>query len=115
VCSSDLPLPVEAAEWRHNGGATDYPGACVTFDDALDAWLHLEELRERACPYNLLYTPTRFYCLARRHQGSHPLASWAGGHAWYEMAGGVVAFNQTDFKTLGPDDISAELRQTAPT
>lgn len=107
------PLPIEARFWRHHGGGEDYPADCVVFEDALDAWLHLEHLHERGDAYNLIYTPRRLHLLARRHQGSHPLANWSGGHAWYEMAGGVVACTRSDFDGLSPSDIAEALHETA--
>jgi hypothetical protein len=106
------PLPVESDAWRHNGGAEDYSAACTRFDNALDAWLHLESLGARGQAYNLIYRPGRMYCLARRHQGGYDLAPWLAGQAWYEMAGGVVAFARPDFEGLGAETIARELDKT---
>jgi len=106
------PLPVEAAVWSHNGGAIPYPADCVVLDDALDAWLHIDALHARGQAYNLIYRPGRLYCLARRHQGSHALAPWSAGLAWYEMAGGVVAFSRVEYEALNETDIRHELDQT---
>ncbi len=108
----DDPLPVESGAWRHNGGSEPYPSACVRFDDALEAWLHLQGLQERGMAYNLIYRPGHLYCLARRHQGGYEMAPWLGGQAWYEMAGGVVAFARSDFEGLGADAITRELDKT---
>lgn len=104
-----VPLPIEAADWRHNGGDRAYPADCLAFDDALEAWLHLTHLHERNMAYNLVYVPGRLYCLARRTQGAYELPAWCAGQAWYEMAGGVVAFSQADFSALGETDIAAAL------
>jgi hypothetical protein len=108
------PLPVEVSLWRHNGGAADYPALCARFDDALEAWLHIAGLRARGLVYNLVYRPGHLYCLARRPQGEYPPAPWSAGHAWYEMAGGVVAFNRADFEALDEAAPATELRRTRP-
>jgi hypothetical protein len=55
--------------------------------------------------YNLIYTPGLLYCLPRR---------FLGGHAWYEMAGGVTAFNRDDFVALEAKHIADELSRQAP-
>jgi len=34
---------------------------------------------------------------ARRNQGSYTHAPWTAGFAWYELAGGVTAFNRQDY------------------
>lgn len=106
------PLPVEGAMWSHNGGVTPYPAHCTVLEDALEAWLHIDAMHARGLAYNLIYRPGRLYCLTRRHQGSHPLAPWSAGLAWYEMAGGVVAFSRAEFEALHDTDIRLELDQT---
>lgn len=105
----EAPLPLAAARWRHNGGGEDYPAVCRAYADATEAWIHLDALHAAGQPYNLVYTPGRLYCLPRRPQGSHTPAPWAGGHAWYEMAGGVVAFSRDDYLGLTATELAAEL------
>ena len=58
--------------------------------------------------YNLVYLPRRLYLLPRPKQGSYRHADWTAGFAWYEMAGGVTAFNRTDF-SIDEGAISSEL------
>jgi len=106
------PLPVEAARWTHNGGAEAYPAACRVFGSTLEAWFFLDGLHQTETPYNLIYLPGRLYCLPRRPQGSFRHAPWAGGHAWYELAGGVISCNRDDFEGLDPAAIESELRLT---
>lgn len=101
----DVPLPVLDPQWRHNGGDMSYPTECRVFDSALDAWFFLDMLLETNIAYNLVYLPGRLYCLPRRFLGSQ---------AWYEMAGGVTAFNRDDFATLEAAAIGGELSQLAP-
>lgn len=97
-------LPLQDGRWRHNGGAEAYPATCHVFDSALDAWLFLNGLHSADTAYNLVYAPGRLYCLPRRFLGSH---------AWYEMAGGVTAFNRDDFAAPDPAAIAAELSRSA--
>lgn len=108
------PLPVAQAHWRHNGGETDYPLPCHAFGSALEAWFFIEALHAANRPYNLIYTGDGLYCLPRKPQGSHAQAAWSGGHAWYELAGGVTTFNRDDFGSLDADAIAGELGGLSP-
>lgn len=110
----EAPLPVEEAIWRHNGGSVDYPLPCHVFTSALDAWFFIEDLHRSGRPYNLILRAGRLYCLPRQPQGSVPTPSWGGGHAWYEMAGGVTAFSRDDFGALDYSGIAAELAALKP-
>ncbi len=107
------PLPVERSEWRHNGGAEVYPSVCVAFDSAKEAWQVIEQLNNNGQSYNLLYRPGRLWCLPRRKQGSYAHSEWTAGFAWYEMAGGVVCYNRSDFETLRENDVTDEFRRLA--
>lgn len=98
------PLPVADPLWRHNGGDTAYPSACHVFDAALDAWFFIESLHRADVAYNLVYMPGRLYCLPRR---------FLGAHAWYEMAGGVTAFNRDDFGQTTESTVADELSALA--
>jgi hypothetical protein len=98
-------LPLMDPRWRHNGGTEPYPTDCHAFASALDAWFFLESLHLADMAYNLIYTPGLLYCLPRR---------FLGGHAWYEMAGGVTAFNRDDFVALEAKHIADELSRQAP-
>ena len=42
-------------------------------------------------------------------QGSYEIPSWTENFAWYELCGGVTAFNQNDFQQLTDQEISAAL------
>jgi hypothetical protein len=106
-------LPLQAPMWRHNGGQSDYPARCAVFDAQDEAWPYLHHLHREQTPYNLIYTPQALYCLPRARQGSYPPAAWSGGYAWYEMAGGVLAFNKNDFDALDADAISGELARVS--
>lgn len=105
------PLPILQARWRHNGGGEPYPAPCLVFDDPARAWQAIESLHRQGTPYNLVYVPGHLYLLPRRPQGSHPQAEWTSGHAWFEMAGGVVLFNRADYEGLEAAAIAAELQQ----
>ncbi len=102
-------LPVEHARWSHNGGTQDYPAVCIRFDQVDEAWRFLDRLHRRAQSYNLLYRPGQLFCLPRARQGDYEHSAWTGGYAWYEMAGGVVAFNADDYESLGEGAIAKEL------
>lgn len=110
----ETPLPVEAAGFAHNGGDRPYPADCRVAKDELEAWVGIDELHARACPYNLIYRPGRMLLLARRAQGDYPLPAWSGGLAWYEMAGGASVFGRDDFERLGGRDLAEALWATRP-
>ena len=105
------PLPLLEPEWDHNGGTRQYPAPCAVFDRPDEAWKYLDHLHREEEPYNLLYLPGRLYCLPRARQGNYQHAPWTSGFAWYEMAGGAVAFNREDYQGLDADTIDAELRR----
>lgn len=105
------PLPLLQACWRHNGGDQPYPAACQVYADPEAGWAAIESLHARGTPYNLIYLPGRLYLLPRRPQGSYPPAAWSSGHAWFEMAGGVVLFNRADYDSLDAGTITAELQR----
>jgi hypothetical protein len=96
----EMPLPVEAPDWQHNGGKRPYPNHCERFDEAEAAWSFIDGLHQREQSYNLLYVPGRLYCLPRRKQGSYSHAAWTAGFAWYEMCGGMVTFNREHYEML---------------
>jgi len=107
----DRPLPLLAPQWQHNGGELEYPASCAVFDRPDEAWRYLDHLHREEEPYNLLYLPGRLYCLPRAHQGNYQPAPWSGGFAWYEMAGGTVAFNREQYQALDADTMAQELRR----
>ncbi len=113
TCVRDTPLPVESAHWQHNGGQTAYPVPCHAFTSPLDAWFFIDHLQQARQPYNLIYTPGRLYCLPRLPQGNHPQPAWSPGYAWYEMAGGMTAFNRVDFDRLRAIDLYEALTHLA--
>jgi hypothetical protein len=109
------PLPLSSPHWAHNGGDTPYPAHCLGFDDPLAAWAAIDRLHARSLPYNLLYLSGRIYLLARQPQGSYARPAWSTGHAWYEMAGGVVTFSREHFDRLEAEAIETELRRVTLT
>jgi hypothetical protein len=114
TCLRDMPLPVEDARWHHNGGVEAYPLPVQVHTSALEAWFAINALHAANQPYNLVYASGRLYCLARRPQGSHPMAPWSAGHAWYETAGGVTTFNRDDFLHLDAETLAGELAVLSP-
>ncbi|MEA3276916.1 MAG: hypothetical protein U9Q81_16845 [Pseudomonadota bacterium] len=109
----ERPLPVSLKRWRHNGGAESYPACCERYETEGAAWGRIADLHAQGLGYNLVYLADRFYCLPRRCQGTYELPPWSGGQAWYEMTGGVVAFNADDFLSVGAEDVREALALTA--
>jgi ATP adenylyltransferase/5',5'''-P-1,P-4-tetraphosphate phosphorylase II len=108
----ERPLPVEHVQWAHNAGARDYPVDCRVFDDVQAAWQYIAQLHECNEAYNLLYTPGRLYCLPRRKQGEFELPGWSNGFSWYELCGGMIAFNHEDWAALDESGITTGLART---
>jgi len=106
-------LPLTLERWRHNGGGDSYPARCERFADPEQAWERISDLHQTEISYNLLYLPGVLYCLPRRRQGTYALPPWCGGQAWYELAGGIVAFNAEDFASLRDLDVRDALAATA--
>jgi diadenosine tetraphosphate (Ap4A) HIT family hydrolase len=106
-------LPVAEGRWRHNGGTEPFPACCEPYQDPDTAWKRIADLHEREIAYNLIYLPARLYCLPRRLQGSYDLPAWCAGQAWYELAGGTVAYNADDYQSLAQEDIECVLAASA--
>lgn len=109
-----VPLPVQDARWVHNGGCELYPAACSVFTSVEAAWDYLTELHQQAQPYNALYLPGQCYIFPRRKQGTVTVPAWSSGFTWYELAGGILAFNRDDYSTLSAEAIEAELARLHP-
>jgi diadenosine tetraphosphate (Ap4A) HIT family hydrolase len=109
----ETPLPVQLAQWQHNGGALPYPSRVERYDNVEAAWRYIETMHRGGDSYNLLYLPGEIYCLPRRIQGSYQHAPWTGGFAWYEMSGGMVSFSHEDFSQLTNEMIGAEFSKLA--
>jgi len=105
----DQGLPVESAKWTHNGGTEHYPVTCSFHADCLSAWKTIEQLHRHNQAYNLLYTPQGMYCMPRKKQGEFRLAAWSNGFSWYELCGGMITSNHSDFVSLQADRICADL------
>lgn len=103
------PLPIEDPRWTHHGGATPYPLPCHTFAEPRAAWEAIAGLHAANRPYHLIYRPGQLYLVPRAYQGSRPQARWAGGFAWYEVAGGITTFDAADFATLDAATIETAL------
>lgn len=106
-------FPVQAANWRHNGGAETYPAACAAFDDRDEAWAYLDHLHDDNTAYNLLCLPGRAYVFARRRQGTYGQPEWTTGFTWHELAGGMLTFNRGDFDSLDEATIRQALQGAA--
>jgi len=104
------PLPVAKDSWRHNCGVSVYPTECERYLDEAEAWERIAVLHSESTSYNLVYQPGLVYVLPRRKQGTYPMAAGMSGHAWYELAGGVVLSSRDRFLAIGESDIEAGLR-----
>ena len=107
------PLPLTAAQWRHNGGQQDYPLDCKVFNNAGASWLCISELQRIRTSYNLVYLPGRLYCLPRRRQDECGHADWSSCLAWYDLAGGFTTFNRQDYRRIEQRDLESELSRLA--
>ena len=108
-------LPVTRAQWRHNGGTTDYPSGCHRFDSLSAAWSFVSDLHRRETSYNLLALPGVLYCFPRRRQGSYYPEAWSGSLAWYEMTGGFASFEEQEFSSLEAETLTRALQEVALT
>lgn len=102
---SETSLPVIDEGWRHNGGSEDYPAKCIVFDSLDESWQWLRKIHSQKIAYNLLYLSNRVFCFPRKFQGTYEQSVWTSGFAWYEMSGGFITFNQSDFDSLSEIDI----------
>lgn len=98
-------LPIAAPGWAHNGGYHSYPSVCQVSTDSTAAWRAIQGCHDGDMAYNLIYEPGRMFFLPRRRQGTYSIPDWCGGQAWYEMAGGAVAFSADDYERLTVDQI----------
>ena len=113
-------LPVTRGCWAHNGGRRQYPIACSAFSSADEGqfrnWVSDKHRREVA--YNLLYTPERVYCFARKFQGTEERspeerAPWTSGFAFWELSGGMITTKIEDYDRLAPADVEKEFARVA--
>ncbi len=108
------PLPVQAAEFAHNGGEHSYPLPCERFSDLEAAWFRLDQLHSHGTPYNLVYGGGVLHVLPRMAQGSHPLASWNAGFGWSDLAGAITLFSREEYNGICEADIAREMAAHAP-
>ena len=102
-------LPIESAQWIHNGGSDIYPTEVLVIDDIDAAWEEIAKIHQQGISYNLLYRPGHLYIIPRKRQGSEGHASWNSGITWYELCGAFVCFNREAFGTLTAEDIQTEI------
>lgn len=108
------PLPVQRADFRHNGGDRAYPLPCLRFEDATQAWDALDELNRNNQTYNLLYGQQVLHLIPRKPQGTESLNARANGYGWIDMAGAINLFTREEFDGMTVADIEAELAAFAP-
>lgn len=108
------PLPILDPRWRHQGGPEPYPIDCQSVDATDAGWDLIDGLQRSCQPFNLIYTPGRLLCIPRRPQGDYALPDWCAGHSWYELAGGLLCFDEARFLGLSATEIRALLALGAP-
>jgi diadenosine tetraphosphate (Ap4A) HIT family hydrolase len=108
------PMPIADARWHHNGGTERYPLPCIAETDADAAWRLITKRQDRDQPFNLVYEPGRVYIIDRRCQGDYALPPGAGGHAWYELGGGLICFDNERYRRATPDEIAQGIGLAAP-
>lgn len=107
-------LPLFDARFTHQGGHIPYPLPCEVAHSPEEAWMVLDELHQRAQPYNLVYSSGQVHILPRQAQGSHPVPGWSAGFGWSELAGLMTVFSQEDFEHLGAAAIEQALSAHQP-
>lgn len=107
-------LPVEAAQWQHQGGSQDYPAHCQRFDDAETAWAAIEHCHRQNLAYNILYRGRRCYLFQRRLPGQFDRHPWLSALGWSELCGRFVLFNQQYYQGLEAEQIEAQLQALNP-
>jgi len=107
-------LPVTDKNWVHNGGERNYPALCHAFDSAESSWIFINELHKINQPYNILYMAGKVYIYPRLPQGMVEVPKWSSGFTWYELSGGMIAFNYDDYTGLTAQTIESELRKLVP-
>jgi hypothetical protein len=105
--------PIEAGEWRHNGGQRPYPLPVQRHDDSATAWSAIQMLHLAGITYNLLYRPGRVYVMPRAMQGSYRHSRWTSGFAWSELAGSITISDAAEFDRLSESDLSEEFARLA--
>ena len=105
--------PIEASEWRHNGGDMPYPLDVKVLTDVELLVNAIMQQQAAEHPFNLLIRPGRAYLVARAHQSTYQHSAWTGGFAWSEVAGTITVFDHRAFERLGEQDLDAEFRRLA--
>jgi diadenosine tetraphosphate (Ap4A) HIT family hydrolase len=103
--------PVEAPEWRHNGGTDRYPLRVGCFDEGSGAWNRIDRLQQDDRAFNLLGRPGRVHVIERARQGSYRHSPWTSGFAWSEVAGGITLFDRQTFDEIDTAALLAEFER----
>ncbi len=106
---SDRAYPVEAGNWRHNGGAEPYPLRVERYANERELWQAIDDCQNDNQAFNLFLRPGRYWLLKRRLQGDYRTADWVGGLAWSEACGVFSLSDEAAFRGLNREDIEAEL------
>jgi len=102
----NVGLPITAKNWSHNGGNDFYPVNVIKHTSSQNAWLEIEQLHKIEQPYNLLYRPDEIYIIPRKAQGTVVVPNWSSGFTWYELCGGILMFNQSDYQNIAHNALS---------
>lgn len=106
----DELLPVEHANWKHNGGADDYPMSCSVYQSANDAWSCIESLHESNQPYNMFYRPGKCYVMLRQMQGAKSVRERVVGSGWIEACGVFSEAQQSALIDLTAEDLFLDVK-----
>lgn len=107
-------MPIATNRWHHNGGGESYPLPCIAETDPETAWQRIADLQDQDQPFNLIYAPGRIYIIVRRCQGEYELPPEIGGHAWYELGGGLVCFDRERYQRLMSEEIARGIAIALP-
>jgi hypothetical protein len=109
----DDVLPVEAANWQHNGGDEAYPLTCMKFTDAATCWQAIASLHAADQAYNLLYREGCCYVFVRRMQGVQGARPRVQGAGWIEAVGVFVEADADALQNIPAESLHADIRSLA--
>ena len=102
-------LPVEHAQWQHNGGDEVYPLQCMVADSVEQCWHMIEQLHQYDRAYNLLYRNHRCYVLPRKFQGASNMPVWVRGAGWSDVCGLLTVSDSETFDQFTTAEITEAL------
>jgi len=107
------PLPIEADDWKHNGGTRQYPLNVRHFTNSVKSWRYLKRLIEEDIAFNCIYRRESCYVVARNYQG-RVSPGWLDGAGYLDVAGVMTVSDMETFDRLSADEIEDGLGLLRP-